>query len=109
MLDITSLAQIAAIVLLALAAVVFLNSIFESGPRKRLMRCPETGAVAFVGAEAISRGRDKAQSIVVHSCEFWPERKDCAQGCLARYDEISPGYRVKPDALRPFEPPPHAG
>lgn len=105
MLDITVLAQISAIALLALAAVVFLNSILEIGPRKRLMRCPETGAVAFVDANAVSSGAGKAPAVVVHSCEFWPERKDCAQGCLARYDDITPGYRVKLEALRPFEPP----
>ena len=109
MLDITSLAQISAIVLLALAAVAFLNSIFENAQRKRLMRCPDTGAVAFVGADTISRGDGKAPEVLVHSCEFWPERKDCARGCLARFYETAPGYRVRPDTLRPFEPPPQAG
>ena len=109
MLDIMSITQLSAIVLLALAAVVFLNSIFERSTRKRLMRCPETGAVAFVGAEQISRGDGKASTLQVHSCEFWPERKDCARGCLARYNETAPGYRVRANALRPFEPPPQAG
>ena len=103
MVDITTVAQIAAIAVVALAAVGFLHWILEGGVRKRLMRCPETGAVAFVGAEAITRGDGKAPTFLVHSCEFWPERKDCARGCLARFDETTPGYRIKLDALRSFE------
>lgn len=109
MLDIITVAQIAVIAVIALAAVGFLHWILEGGVRKRLMRCPESGAVAFVGAEAISRGKGKAPVLMVHSCEFWPERKDCARGCLARFDETTPGFRVKLDALRPFEQPPHPG
>jgi len=109
MLDLTGIAQVTAITLLALVFVVFLNTVFGNGPKKRLMRCPETGAVAFVGADTRSRGNGKEPEIVVHSCEFWPERKDCARGCLARYYETTPGYRIRPDALRPFERPPQTG
>jgi hypothetical protein len=98
-------AQIVAIAVLALVVVAFVRYVVEGVSRKRLMRCPETGAVAFVGAERVSRREGEAPAVIVRSCEFWPERKDCARGCLARYDETTPGYRVKLDALRPFERP----
>ena len=103
MLDVITVAQIAVIAVVALAAVGFLRWLLEGGVRKRLMRCPETGAVAFVSAESISRRSGKAPALVVHSCEFWPARKDCARGCLARFDETTPGYRIKLDSLRSFE------
>jgi hypothetical protein len=105
MVDLTSVAQIVAIAVLALVVVAFVRYVVEGVSRKRLMRCPETGAVAFVGAERVSRRDGEAPAVIVRSCEFWPERKDCARGCLARYDETTPGYRVKLDALRPFERP----
>jgi hypothetical protein len=105
MLDLASVAQIVAIALLALVVVVFMRYLIEGASNKRLMRCPETGAVAFVGAEQVSRRDGETPTVVVRSCEFWPARKDCAQGCLARYGETMSGYRVKLDALRPFERP----
>jgi len=103
MLDLSSVAQIIAIAILALIAVAFARYLVEGASRNRLMRCPDTGAVAFVDAQRISRHGGEAPEIVVRSCEFWPERKDCAQGCLARYHETESGYRVKLDALRPFD------
>lgn len=103
MVDITTVVQVAGIAVVALAAVGFLHWLLEGGVRKRLMRCPETGAVAFVGAHAVPRGAGKAPALLVHTCEFWPERKGCARGCLARFDETTPGYRIKLDALRSFE------
>lgn len=105
MVDFSSLAQVILIVVLALFAVVLLHRLTERALKNRLMRCPETGAVAFVGAERVSRGDGTAPQVIVRSCEFWPERKDCGQGCLARYDEIESGYRIRLDALRPFERP----
>jgi len=105
MMDVAGLAQVVVIAVLALFAVVFVHWVIERGSRNRLMRCPETGAVAFVGAERVSRDDGKMPEVVVRSCEFWPERKDCARGCLARYDESTLGYRVRLDALRPFERP----
>lgn len=101
--DFTSLAQVVFIAVLALFAVVFVHWVVERGSKTRLMRCPETGAVAFVGAERLPPRDGKMPEVVVRSCEFWPERKSCARGCLARYDESTRGYRVKLDSLRPFE------
>ncbi len=105
MVDLTGVLQIATIVMLALVAVALLRYLVEGVSKNRLMRCPETGAVAFIGAERVSRRDGEAPAVVVRSCEFWPERKDCAQGCLARYHETEAGYRVRLDALRPFERP----
>ncbi|MBI3043990.1 MAG: hypothetical protein HYY78_14315 [Betaproteobacteria bacterium] len=69
----------------------------------RLMRCPETGAVALVGVEYVSPRPGAAPGLTVQRCGLWPGRKDCARGCLARYDEVLPGFTPHPDALRPFE------
>ena len=103
--DLTGLAQVSAIVILALVVIAFVRYLIEGASKKRLMRCPETGAVAFVGVEGISRRAGEAPEIVVRSCEFWPARKDCAQQCLERYAETESGYRVRLEALRPFERP----
>jgi len=72
-------------------------------PRDRLMRCPETGSITFVGAELASRGNRKEPEVMVRQCKLWPERKDCAQGCRARYWESGRGFQVNLEALRPLE------
>jgi hypothetical protein len=72
--------------------------------KDRLMRCPETGSITLVGIEPASRRAGKAPEVKVQRCGLWPEKMDCARGCLARYGETSPGYRVNLDALRPFKP-----
>ena len=69
----------------------------------RLMRCPETGAIALV--EADGAGRGKAAAPRVRSCGLWPARQDCARGCLQRLDHYAPGSFVSLQALRPFEHP----
>jgi hypothetical protein len=71
----------------------------------RLMRCPETGGIAFVGAERLRRGEATAAGLRVTSCDLWPDRKDCARECLARYAETAPGFLVNVGTLRPFERP----
>lgn len=68
----------------------------------RLMRCPETGAVTLVGVREAARPAGKGTKPVVWRCELWPERKDCAQRCLVRYNETEPGFRINLHALRPF-------
>lgn len=67
----------------------------------RLMRCPETGGVAFVDAVP---GKAGGATVEVRQCDLWPRRRGCAKGCLARYPETAPGRRVDLKALRPFEP-----
>ena len=72
----------------------------------RLMRCPETGTIAFVGAdESVPSSDGKAPELTVWSCDLWPTRKDCARGCLERWNETAPGYRINVEALRTFERP----
>lgn len=103
--DVAGLAQVGAIVALALVVVALARYFVAGTSKKRLMRCPETGAVAFVGVEGVAGHAGEAPGVVVRSCEFWPARKDCAQRCLERYAETESGYRVRLDALRPFERP----
>ena len=70
--------------------------------RARLMRCPETGAVTFVRVTPVAGSEGKAAGVAVKQCDLWPDRKDCAQGCLERYPEVSPGSRVDLHSLRTF-------
>lgn len=72
--------------------------------RGRMMRCPETGAVSVVHVVRTAGGEVKAPGLSVTQCDLWPQKKDCAQGCLARYGETAPGFRINLNALRPFEP-----
>jgi hypothetical protein len=72
--------------------------------RSRMMRCPETGAITLVRVVPVKAGEGTEPGVRVESCDSWPERKGCAQGCLARYAETGPGVRVNLDALRPFDP-----
>lgn len=67
------------------------------------MRCPETGSITLVGVDYTLPRDGDTPELTVQRCGLWPERKDCARGCLARYAETAPGYLVKLDALRPFE------
>ena len=84
------------------AIAVFIVLWLAPARNKRLMRCPETGAIAFVDTGA-ARGEGAVREVTVHWCDLWPERKDCARGCLVRYPQTTPGYRVNVKALRPFE------
>lgn len=72
--------------------------------KDRLMRCPETGAIALVGVERRSSPDGGGRDVEVEHCGLWPEKAGCAQNCLERYDETSPGVvPVNTDALRPFQ------
>lgn len=78
-------------VLIALSLWIILTS------RGRLMRCPETGGVAFVD---VADGPHAA--IGVRRCDLWPGKQGCARGCLARYSETPPRHPVRLEALRSF-------
>ena len=101
--DFSDLAWIVIIVAVALCVVGLVYWLIEPVLGKRLLRCPETGCVAFVEARRVLRAGGKTPELTVRACDLWPERKDCARRCLARYAEAEPGYRIKLDALRPFE------
>ena len=73
--------------------------------RMRLMRCPETGTIAFVEVASVPGAAGKAGSLTVRSCELWPRQGHCASGCLERCEAAAPGLHVKIAALRPFEQP----
>lgn len=90
-------------VVASLALALYVGWIAWRVGKNRLMRCPETGAVTLVGIEADSRHAGKTPAVKVERCALWPDEMGCARGCLARYDETSPGFRVNLDALRPFE------
>jgi hypothetical protein len=92
-------------VILAVLAVLggILYRLLAMPPKGRLMRCPETGSITFVDVESVSRGERTEPELRVQHCELWPAKKDCSQGCLVRYGETGPGFRVRPHALRPFE------
>ena len=71
----------------------------------RLMRCPESGAIAHVEVREVWLPGKTSATARVSRCDLWPLRKPCNRGCLARYHETAPGHRVNVEALRPFENP----
>jgi hypothetical protein len=71
----------------------------------RLMRCPESGSIAYVEVREVWEPGKTAATRTVTRCDLWPLRKPCDRGCLRRYDETAPGRRVNVNALRPFEHP----
>ena len=81
-----SVAGFAAIVAIANFIVLWLVP-----PRnKRLMRCPETGAITFVETRT-ARGEEATRKVTVHGCGLWPKRKNCARTCLARHPDTTRG------------------
>ena len=86
-----------------LAFVLYVFWIARQVWQDRPMRCPETGSITLVGVEFGSPRVGNALDLTVKQCGLWPERSDCARGCLARYGESWPGFTVNLDALRPFE------
>jgi hypothetical protein len=73
-------------------------------PKGRLMRCPETGSIAFVEVNPASPVDEEWHKLTVCKCELWPETKNCGRGCLARYSETTLGFPIDVRPLRPFEP-----
>ena len=71
--------------------------------KHRLMRCPNTNAIAQVGVLQVSSSDGSGPVPLVHCCSLWPEKAGCGQGCLERYHETCDGVPVNVDALRPFE------
>jgi hypothetical protein len=68
--------------------------------KKRLMRCPETGAITLVEVTRIPTG--EKLGLGVKSCELWPEKKECRRGCLSRRAEPRENSRFDLHSLRPF-------
>lgn len=95
-----SAAGFAAIAAIAIFIVLWL----VPARKKRLMRCPETGAITLVETGA-ARGEGAAREVTVCWCDLWPARKNCVRACLVRYPETTPGYRVNIKALRRFDRP----
>jgi hypothetical protein len=80
-----------ALIWASIAAYVF----WMIGPvwKDKLLRCPDTGAVALVGIRQVMRA-GKAPAIEVDRCGLWPEKQGCDRGCLSQFGETSPGLRV---------------
>ena len=101
-----SIALLAAGLVSFIVVAFFVAHVLWPVRRMSLMRCPETGTIAFVDAGCAPRADGKAPAPTVRSCELWPKRSHCARGCLERYEAAAPGLlHVKSDALRPFEQP----
>lgn len=90
--------------LIAVGAAIFIVfRTLQPGHDRRLIRCPETGGVAFVRAAWVSRGKRGVADLQVRSCDLWPERSNCTRGCLERYEQAPSGSLVSIEALRPYE------
>lgn len=89
---------LAAWLVLTLYVVWIVRQIWKDRP----MRCPETGSIILVGVERVSPGEGHAPEPTVRRCRLWPDKMNCARGCLVRYEESMDGFPLKLDALRPF-------
>src|SRR5262245_28734102 len=51
---------------------------------ERLVTCPQNGQTARVRLDAGKAAVSSLTDLELHvtSCDRWPERKDCAQGCV---------------------------
>ena len=70
--------------------------------RGRLVRCPETDGIGFVDVALSVDARRQEATAGIRHCDLWPQRKGCAEGCLARHPETAARYSVDLKALRPF-------
>ena len=78
----------------------------ERTRNRKLLRCPESGAITVVDIEEMSRETNSTARwphLRVRSCELWPERKDCGRGCLIRCSEAWGSYGSNLASLRPFD------
>lgn len=74
------------------------------GSKGRLLRCPETGALALVDVERRGGRPTSLASGAVVGCDLWPRNPDCARGCVARrFDHTAARDGILLEALRPFE------
>lgn len=86
-------------------SLVFCGLLYATlSPKRRMMRCPETGSISLVRVTPVPGAGGKSSEIRVAQCDLWPGKQGCAQGCLARYGEVASGWRENLQALRPFEP-----
>ena len=79
---------LAAIAALALAYVVVpvMADTFLSFRRGRTVRCPETGLMAQVSIDArraMLTAVPGPATVRVAECSLWPERRGCAEKCVA--------------------------
>lgn len=94
------------LILLAWAAVVVLAYVtLSSYGKRRLVRCPESGAVTFVEASEAQAGADGSEGPprAITYCRFWPEKNDCGTGCLSRYEQNQGLFGFDLKTLRPFD------
>jgi hypothetical protein len=95
-----SLAGWTIIVLIWLSIGVYVHWLIGPALKDKLMRCPETNAVTLVGVSHSAR-LGKGSRMEVERCGLWPEKEQCARGCLARYEETPNGLRIDSRGLDP--------
>lgn len=91
-----SVAAVVVILALAPAAAWLVQLVWKA----HLMRCPETGGVALVEMATFSLYR--RTRLGVQRCDLWPEKKRCAQGCLALYAHTAAAQTISLEPLKRF-------
>ena len=74
--------------------------------KRKLVRCPESGAISLVGIKEETPGPDEITArplLRVKKCSLWPERIDCARGCLNACSTTYGNWRFDLASLAPFE------
>lgn len=74
--------------------------------KRKLVRCPESGAISLVDIKEETPRPDEITArplLRVKKCSLWPERIDCARGCLNACSTTYGSWRFDLASLAPFE------
>lgn len=73
---------------------------------RKLVRCPESGAIGLVDIKEETPGPDEVTArplLRVKNCSLWPERIDCASGCLNACSATYGSWRFDLASLATFK------
>ena len=101
----TSLTAVAAPAIWIIVAFMALIKL-ERYRKRKLVRCPESGAVGLVDIKEETPGPDEIAArplLRVKNCSLWPERIDCASGCLNACSMTYGSWRFDLASLAHFE------
>lgn len=73
---------------------------------RKLVRCPESGAIGLVDIKEEIPGPDEITArplLRVKNCSLWPERIDCASGCLNACSATYGSWRFDLASLATFK------
>lgn len=92
------LSLVAASMILLLPLALWRREIYRQYSGSRLVSCPQDqrpGVVGIDARHALETGIDGRPDLRLSACTHWPERANCAQGCLSEAVQAGPYVPVK--------------